>query len=374
MASQNLSYKRYQRQLILNEFGGEGQQKLSEASVLVVGAGGLGCPALQYLTAGGVGRIGIIDDDRIALHNLHRQILYTTDDIGLLKAEVAEKRLRCMNPEVQFRIYPVRLDNKNALGIITDYHFVVDATDNFATRYIVNDACVLLDKPLIYGAISMFEGQVAIFNVAEAGQRVNYRHLFPKAPEPGSVLNCAEAGVMGVLPGIIGTMQAAETIKLIIGIGKPLVNQLLTYNLLRNESVVFDLTANADTELGLPKNWKEFEELDYGWFCEGRTESVYEIDVHEFNSVLDKTATVIIDVREEGERPRITEFPHLNIPLSRLKADIPAIEHDTVIVFCQTGKRSAEAAKILSSTFGSTKKILSLKGGITNWKLNGKEA
>ena len=371
MRRQNLSYERYQRQLILDGFGEEGQRTLLGAKVLVIGAGGLGCPASQYLTAAGVGCIGIVDDDRLALHNLHRQVLYTTDDVGQLKAEVAERRLRIMNPDVQLNIYPIRLTNKNALNIIKDYDIVLDASDNFTTRYVINDACVLENKPLVYGAISRFEGQVAVFNVLHAGQCVNYRDLFPKPPDPGSVLNCAEAGVLGILPGIIGTMQASEVIKLLTGIGTSLVNQLLTYNVLTNESFVFQLTAKAETELLLPKTKKEFEELDYEWLCESSFQAVTEIDEDNFATALQQENTVVIDVREESELPSVTEFPHLKIPLSRIKTDFPSIEQDTVILFCQTGKRSREAATILSSTFGKTKKILSLKGGIINWKANG---
>lgn len=374
MASTNELYERYQRQVLLPGFGEEGQQKLLQASVVVIGAGGLGCPALQYLAAAGIGRIGIVDDDVVSLHNLHRQVLFTTGDIGQPKAEVAARQLRKMNPEVQICTHGFRLTNQNALSILQNYDLVLDATDNFATRYIINDACVLLNKPLIYGAISQFEGQVAVFNVYQDGQTVNYRDLFPEPPAPGSVLNCAEAGVLGVLPGIIGTLQATEVIKLLTGLGKPLINQLFTYNALSLESFVFDLSAKEETASLLPASITAFEQLDYEWLCEEPSFGISEIDAAEFDSIRSKNNTAVIDVREEGEQPQVTEFKHRKLPLSFLKETIPAIEEDTVVLFCQSGKRSKEAAKLLSANFGNTKKFFSLEGGITNWKKNGKKA
>jgi adenylyltransferase/sulfurtransferase len=372
MSGANLSYERYQRQIILSGFGEEGQQKLLSASVLVVGAGGLGCSALPYLVAAGVGKIGIADDDTVSLHNLHRQVLFSTTDIGFLKTEVAKKRLQQINADVQFSTYAVRLTNQNALNIIREYDLVLDATDNFATRYIINDACVLLHKPLVYGAISQFEGQVAIFNAGANG--VNYRDLFPEPPGPGSVLNCAEAGVLGVLPGIIGTMQATEVIKLLTGMGKPLVNRLFTYNALTNDSYVFELTAKSETTRFLPKTETEFKKMDYEWLCDAP--AAEEIERTIFDQLVHETGTVIIDVREEGEQPFVTEFSHQKMPLSTLEENLGSITADTVIFFCQSGKRSREAAKRLSATFGPSKKVYSLRGGIIQWKSeqHGKEA
>lgn len=371
MKEQNLSYERYQRQVILNGFGEAGQQKLFGAAVLIIGAGGLGCPALQYLAAAGVGSIGIVDDDVVALHNLHRQVLFTTEDVGKPKAEVAAKRLTKMNPDIAIHSYPFRLTNQNALDIIEGYDYVLDATDNFATRYLVNDACVLLKKPLIYGAISQFEGQVAVFNAGE--ESVNYRDLFPQPPTPGSVLNCAEAGVLGVLPGIIGTMQATEIIKLISGMGTPMVNQLFTYNALTNESFVFQLSAKKEKASLLPKTAASFQQMDYEWLCGNEAVPVEEIDVTTFNQHLQEKGRTVIDVREEGEQPEATEFIHRQIPLSVFDKNMKTIEEDIVILFCQSGKRSKEAAKRLSATFGTSKKIYSLQGGILNWKKHGKE-
>ena len=222
------SYERYQRQILLKEFGIDAQQKLLQAKVLVIGAGGLGCPALQYLVAAGIGTIGIVDDDIVSLNNLHRQVLYTVNDIGLSKAEVAAEKLKALNDEINIISYNERLTNKNALALLMNMILLVDGTDNFSSRYMINDACVLLNKPLVYGAISKFEGQVAVFNIKDEIQirAINYRDLFPTPPKDDEVLNCAEAGVLGVLPGIIGTMQANETIKLITGIGKPLINTI----------------------------------------------------------------------------------------------------------------------------------------------------
>lgn len=371
MSEQSFSYERYRRQIILAGFGEEGQQKLQQASVLVIGAGGLGCPALQYLAAAGIGKLGVADDDVVSLNNLHRQVLYTTNDVGLSKAETAVKRLAEMNPDVQLVTHSFRLAAQNALGTIEPYNIVLDGTDNFATRYLVNDACVLLGKPLVYGAISQFEGQVAVFNEGE--NSVNYRDLFPQPPRPGTVLSCAEAGVLGVLPGIIGTMQATEVIKLVTGIGKPLRNQLFTYNALTNESFVFALTAKEETAALLPKTRSEFEHTDYEWLCGNTNEPVEEIDADAFNQLLGNTGVAVVDVREQGEEPKVTEFFHRQIPLSVFNQNLRTIKEDTVILFCQSGKRSQEAARLLSATFGKAKKIYSLKDGIINWKAHGKE-
>lgn len=371
MTGNKLSYDRYQRQIILKELGVEGQQKLANARVLVVGAGGLGCPVLLYLAGAGVGTIGLIDDDVVSLHNLHRQVLYQMGDLGRKKAEVAASRLQAINPEIRIEPYVTRLTNQNAAALLTDYDVVVDATDNFATRYCVNDACVLLDKPLVYGAIAGFEGQVALFNATAQGGVVNYRDLFPDPPDPGAVLNCAEAGVLGVLPGLIGTLQATEVLKLLTGIGRPLVDQLFTYNALTNESLVFGLSARSDTASHLPKTFAEFEGRNYDFLCDAPV--VNEMDLEAFQALLHTGTAALIDVREVGELPVVTEFRHRRMPLSVLSSDLPEIDEDQVVVFCQSGKRSREAARILSTRFGNRKKIYSLQGGITNWMQHGKE-
>jgi len=370
MSDQNL-YERYHRQVILPEFGEEGQQKLLKAKVLVIGAGGLGCPALQYLTAAGIGTIGIVDDDVVALNNLHRQVLYSMIDIGSSKAERAAKILQGLNPEIKIIAYNERLNNQNALILLDEYDIVIDGTDNFSTRYMINDACVMLYKPLVYGAISQFEGQVSVFNSqlrqqAESNEAVNYRDLFPEPPKEGEVLNCAEAGVLGVLPGIIGTMMANETIKLITGIGETLTNQLLTYNALNNQVYLLSLSARKETRSLIPKDEKEFLTTDYEWLCASPVQEA-EIDHNTFNTMM-KGDVDVVDVRELHEIPAVNEFVHIRIPLAQLKDNISLIKSDTVIAFCQSGKRSLQAAKILSGIFGDTKKVYSLRGGIVQWK------
>ncbi|HLG39538.1 MAG TPA: HesA/MoeB/ThiF family protein [Chitinophagaceae bacterium] len=368
MSKENL-YERYQRQIILREFGEEGQQKLLKAKVLVIGAGGLGCPVLQYLAAAGVGTIGIVDDDVVALNNLHRQVLYSVNDIGLSKAERAAYILQQLNPGIKIIPSNERLTTQNALMLFEEFDIIVDGTDNFSTRYLINDACVLLNKPLVYGAISQFEGQVSVFNFRENenDESVNYRDIFPDPPKEDEVLNCAEAGVLGVLPGIIGTMMANETIKIIAGIGEPLANQLLTYNALSNEVYRLNLSAGKETRSLIPRNETEFLKTDYVWLCSSPV-SQSEIDTDTFNSLIEKGRVDIIDVREPHELPEANEFANIKIPLAQLTDNTGLIKLDTVIIFCQTGKRSLQAAKILSGIFGDRKKVYSLRGGIVEWK------
>ena len=369
MSEQNL-YERYHRQVILPEFGEEGQQKLLEAKILVIGAGGLGCPALQYLAAAGVGTIGIVDDDVVALNNLHRQVLYSVNDIGLSKAKRAAHILQQLNPEIKIISYNQRLATQNALTLINDFDIIIDGTDNFSTRYMINDACVLLNKPLVYGAISQFEGQVSVFNpqpLKGSNEAVNYRDLFPDPPKDGEVLNCAEAGVLGVLPGIIGTMMANETIKLITGIGEPLINQLLTYNALNNETYRLNLSARKETRSLIPKNETEFLKTDYNWLCSSPISNA-EINIDKFNSLIEKGNVDVVDVRELHELPEAHEFPNIRIPLAQIADSTSLLKADTVIAFCQSGKRSLQAAKILSGIFGNSKRVYSLHGGILEWK------
>ncbi|MDP4285367.1 MAG: HesA/MoeB/ThiF family protein [Bacteroidota bacterium] len=364
-----ISYERYQRQMILQDFGAAGQQKLLKGKVLLIGAGGLGCPALQYLAAAGVGTIGIIDDDVVALSNLHRQVLYSVNDIGLPKAERAAEKLRQLNPEIKIITYVQRLTNQNALSILEAYDLIIDGTDNFATRYMINDACILLNKPLIYGAISQYEGQVAIFNYRKSDndEAVNYRDLFPDPPKEDEVLNCAEAGVLGVLPGIIGAMQANETIKLLTGIGKPLINRMLTFNALNNQAYEIELFSRPETRSLIPGNMDIFEATNYEWLCSSMTEQ-YEIDCKYFDILLASNTIDVMDIREVDEMPGIDEFPILRVPLKELSENVSLIQSDTVVIICQSGVRSLQAAKQLSAIFGESKKIFSLKGGIMEWK------
>lgn len=372
-----INFERYNRQVILKNFGVEAQQKLADAKVLVIGAGGLGCPCLQYLVAAGVGTTGIVDDDVVSLSNLHRQVLYTTDDIGLPKVEIAAAKLRRLNPDVSIVPHPVRLENNNALTIIRQYDWVIDGTDNFASRYMINDACVLLNKPLVYGAVSQYEGQVAVFSphppaLAEQALKrsirgVNYRDLFPIPPKDGEVLNCAEAGVLGVLPGIIGTMQAAEAIKLITGIGTPLINKLLTYNVLTNKMYEVGLNAAAAAKELIPKDEAGFLAMTYSNVCHAKESAVVEIDAEQFNQLRKKPSSIVIDVREKGELPLVTDFEHQSIPMSVFRERVSEITQPVVVLFCQHGIRSLHAAEIVQQMFGASKEVYSLKGGIVKW-------
>lgn len=359
--------ERYNRQIILNGFGKAAQLKLSGAKVLVIGAGGLGCPALQYLAAAGLGHIGIVDDDIIALSNLHRQVLFSTADIHQLKVEIAAKKLQEMNPGIEIIPYPLRLEKNNILDILEGYDIVLDGTDNFQSRYLINDACALLGKPLIFAAVSGYEGQLAIFNTRDEKQQCsNYRDLFPIPPEPGEIPNCAEAGVLGVLPGIIGTMAAAETIKLISGIGKPLINKLLHYNLLTNEQ--YEMSINTAHDYTLPKTKTDFLNMEYG-YSHNLAKGYIEIDAPQLVSLQQGVSTLIIDVRERHEVPVLDTGIFNKIPMSEfhtfLKTDIAA---ENIVLICQHGIRSVAAAEALLEKYGCAKKIYSLKGGIVKWR------
>lgn len=366
--SQESLYERYHRQMILPNFGTRAQQLLQESKVLVIGAGGLGCPALQYLVGAGVGYIGIVDGDQVSLSNLHRQTLFTSDDIGQNKAEVAAKKLNRLNPDIHIEAIPVHLSNQHALEVINRFDIILDGTDNFATRYMINDACVLLKKTLVYGAVSQYEGQVAVFNhlLPNGEPSANYRDIFPDPPKEGSVLNCVDAGVLGVLPGIIGTMQAAEVIKLITGIGEPLVNQLLTYQFNNHQVFTVKITPQSKTSSFIPTDATAFKAIDYVWLCSSPPNTL-EINAAEFDQLTSQKNIDIVDVRELHELPVIQTFSHLRIPLSDLKESAGQLKNDTVVVFCQSGMRSLQAAKELSALWGDTKRIYSLQGGILSW-------
>ncbi|MCE7063713.1 HesA/MoeB/ThiF family protein [Dyadobacter sp. CY326] len=329
--------KRYSRQILLPEMGLTGQEKLKAAKVLVVGAGGLGCPVLQYLVAAGVGNIGIVDDDIVDITNLHRQILYSAADIGKSKVLMAIEKLRAQNQFVKLTPYNVRLQEDNATQIIANYDLVIDGSDNFPTRYLVNDACVELDKPLIFGSILRFEGQVSVFNY-KGGP--TYRCLFPDAEEGD---NCAEAGVIGILPGMIGTLMANEAIKVICEIGEPLSGKLLVMNALTNVTNTFEFARSehiarpnqksAQTVSPKINPVSEPKELTYEEF--ERIESSYPGQIH------------LVDVREYNEF-EADNFGGVNIPLSEIPETIPTLPpNKTIVFYCQTGKRSTHAAKLL---------------------------
>jgi sulfur-carrier protein adenylyltransferase/sulfurtransferase len=341
-------YQRYNRQMLMPEFGQEGQEKLKNAKVLVVGCGGLGSPILLYLTAAGIGKLGIVENDKVDVSNLQRQILYGTSSVGLDKILETEKRLKDLNPLVQINIYPTSLTAKNALEIIKDYDIVVDGTDNFPTRYLVNDACVMLNKPFVYGAIHRFEGQVAVFNYNGSA---TYRDLFPTPPPPEQAPNCAEAGVLGVLPGIIGSMQALEAIKVITEIGEPLAGKILVLDTLSMQSRVIKIPKMPDTQ-----NITQL--IDYEEFCGMKSQN--EISFDELKNLQNYQ---LIDVREPHEYAQKNLGGEL-MPLSELEKYLPKISRDkTVVVHCQSGIRSMKAIKFLKENHGF-ENLINLKGGM----------
>lgn len=325
--------KRYARQIIMPEMGLAGQEKLRAGKVAVVGAGGLGCPVLQYLVAAGVGEIGIIDDDTVDLTNLHRQILYSADDVGKNKAIKAVEKLSVLNPFVKLTAYPDRLNAENAADLLHGYDLVIDGSDNFETRYLVNDFCVELDKPFVFGSILRFEGQVSVFNY-QGGP--TYRCLFPDAEEGD---NCAEAGVMGVLPGIIGTYMANEAIKIIAGIGEPLSGKLLVINTLSNRQSVFRFSRSAAAPV-------KSQEIAAKQPVENTT---LEMSYDEFEALqeADPEQVLLVDVREYYEF-EADNFGGENIPLSEIPESIETFPSGKKVVFyCNSGKRSLQAAKLL---------------------------
>jgi molybdopterin/thiamine biosynthesis adenylyltransferase/rhodanese-related sulfurtransferase len=368
---QNLqNNERYSRHLNLNGFGFPAQQKLQQAKVLVIGAGGLGCPVLQYLAAAGVGILGVADDDVVSLSNLQRQVLYTVDDLGLLKANRAVSRLSRLNPEIIIHAHAKKINSANVLELIAGYDIIVDGTDNFASRYLIADACVLLEKPLVFAAVYQYEGQLAVFNVADQhGVKTSYRDLFPTPPTAMEAPDCNAAGVLGVLPGIMGMMQATEVIKLITGIGQPLINQLLTYSSLTADTYTIQINPNPSAAELIPKDKAALTQLNYEALCSTSTIQVPLIDAAAFEDFKLDTEALIVDVREPGEWPPAS-FPHLQVSLARLKDSFDLMDKEKIIVFCQSGKRSAGAAAVLKEHFGNSKLIYTLKGGIVGLENN----
>jgi adenylyltransferase/sulfurtransferase len=357
--------ERYQRQIILQGFGEEAQQKLLKSKVLVIGAGGLGCPALQYLAAIGIGHIGIVDEDVVSISNLHRQVLYTTADVGQLKTEAAKLRLGLMNDDVSISVYSKEISQTNALDLIKVYDIILDCTDNFKARYIINDACVLLKKPLVFGAVFQYEGQVAVFNSGE--HAVNYRDLFPVSPTSDQALNCIEAGVYNITTGIIGTLQAGEAIKLITGLGNPLLNQLMTYNSLTSSFYTVALSKKNAQPINMPSSKEEFLCYDYDLFCGLNTYIKDEISASEFDDMLGRNNIQLIDIRNEDELPKVDELNALRIPLAALKENIHRLEKEKqIILFCHSGLRTQTALDILHDEFHLSN-VSHLKGGIIKW-------
>ena len=372
MALNNEQIQRYSRHLIMPEVGVDGQEKLLNTRMLLIGAGGLGSPLGLYLAAAGVGTLGIIDFDRVDQSNLQRQIIHSTADIGRPKVDSAKARINSINPEVKVNTYQIRLTRDNIMDIFKEYDIIIDGTDNFQTRYLVNDACVFLKKPLIYGSIFRFDGQATVFKTPEGPC---YRCLYPEPPPPGMVPSCAEGGVLGILPGIIGVIQATEAIKLAMGRGEPLIGRLMLFNAM--EMRFREVTLQKDPDCPVcGKNPTVTELIDYDVFCGiGRGQeaaagngAVEEVTVQEFKKILDKKdkKVFVLDVRELEEW-QIVHLPQAKlIPLGTLKDRVNELDTaDDIYVHCKSGIRSAKAVKILKE-FGF-KKVKNVAGGITAW-------
>ena len=367
----NQEVERYSRHLIMPEVGMDGQLKLKAASVLCIGAGGLGSPVAMYLAAAGVGRLGLVDFDVVDYSNLQRQIIHGTPDVGRSKLESARDTLVAINPEVAIDMHETALSSSNAFDVLGDYDIVVDGTDNFPTRYLVNDACVLLRKPNVFGSIFRFEGQASVFATK---QGPCYRCLYPEPPPPGLVPSCAEGGVLGILPGVVGTIQATETVKLIIGVGEPLINRFMIYDALRMK--FRELKLRRDPECPVCGDRPTVTQLiDYEQFCgiaptspaSDDSTSGDDVTVEELKFFIDNNDGVfLLDVREPQEH-QICSIPgSVLIPLGELPNRISELGgHEDVVVHCKSGVRSAKAVKILSDA--GFKKVRNLSGGILRW-------
>ncbi|MCM3879139.1 MAG: molybdopterin-synthase adenylyltransferase MoeB [Vicinamibacterales bacterium] len=369
----NDEVKRYSRHLIMPEVGVEGQLKLKAGSVLCIGAGGLGSPAALYLAAAGVGRIGIVDFDVVDFSNLQRQVIHSTPDVGRSKLASAKDRLLALNPLIEIDTYETALSSKNALDLFKPYDIILDGTDNFPTRYLVNDACVILGKPNTYGSIFRFEGQASVFATKNGPC---YRCLYPEPPPPGLVPSCAEGGVLGVLPGVIGTIQATEAVKLIMGIGEPLIGRFLIYDALRMKFRELKLKKDPDCPVcGTHPTVTEL--IDYEQFCgvapvsepamSAQESNETEIDVRELKRKMDaKEDFYLLDVREPNEF-KIGRIPGSTlIPLGEIPQRYQEIPKDKeIVVQCKMGGRSAKAAAFLRQQ--GFKSVKNLKGGILDW-------
>lgn len=357
----------YTRQVLLSEFGNEGQQKLTSANVLVIGAGGLGCPVIQYLTGAGVGHLGIVDGDEVEISNLHRQILYSMDSIGLNKANEAIKILQNKNPFIRFTAFPKRLNAQNVLDIFQYFDIVVDCSDNYETRFLVNDACVLLNKPLVYGSIYKFQGQVSVFNYLKGP---TYRCLVPEYPLKESVTNCDESGVIGVLPGIIGILQANEVIKIITGIGEVLSKKVLVYDAKSLQFDFYSLSKNQDIDYSMILKGNQLDPCLYEQGCDLNKLSGISID---YESLLDLAINgdlVIIDVREIYEEPLFKAQDVIQIPLSGFENNLHLLPKDKNLVFaCKSGLRSIQAIYLIQQSI-KDQKLFNLKNGISEQFIN----
>ena len=373
LALTNAEVARYSRHLIMPEVGMEGQLKLKAARALCIGAGGLGSPVLLYLAAAGVGTLGLVDFDEVDYSNLHRQIIHGTPDVGRSKLDSAKLRLNALNPEVEVVTYEMALSSENALGLFADYDLVIDGTDNFPTRYLVNDACVIQGKPNIYGSIFRFEGQASVFATKDGPC---YRCLYPEPPPPGLVPSCAEGGVLGILPGVIGTLQATEAIKVILGVGAPLIGRFLIFDALKMR--FRELKLRKDPDCPVCGDHPTVTQLvDYEQFCgiapgataaaSSSTEDADEATVEELKTRLDRHESfLLLDVREPQEF-EICRIPgSVLIPLGDLPSRLSELEgRDDMIVHCKSGVRSGKAVRLLREAGYS--KARNLKGGILAW-------
>ena len=373
LALTNEEVARYSRHLIMPEVGMKGQLKLKAAKVLCVGAGGLGSPVLLYLAAAGVGQLGLVDFDEVDYSNLHRQIIHGTPDVGRSKLDSAKARLNALNPEVDVVTYEMALSSENALGLFADYDLVIDGTDNFPTRYLVNDACVLQGKPNIYGSIFRFEGQASVFAAPDGPC---YRCLYPEPPPPGLVPSCAEGGVLGILPGVIGTLQATEAIKVILGVGEPLIGRFLIFDALKMRFRELKLRKDPDCPV-CGEHPTVTQLIDYEQFCgvtpgataaaPSSTDGEDEATVEELKTRLDQHESfLLLDVREPQEF-EICRIPgSVLIPLGDLPSRLSELEgRDDMIVHCKSGVRSVKAVRLLREAGYS--KARNLKGGILAW-------
>ena len=361
---------RYSRHLLIPEVGLEGQRKLKGSSALVIGTGGLGSPVALYLAAAGVGRIGLVDYDVVDSSNLQRQVIHGTSTIGKLKVESAKARLLDLNPDVEVETYNEPFTSENAMRIARSYDILIDGTDNFPTRYLTNDVSVFLGKPIVYGSIFRFDGQVSVFD-ARTGPC--YRCLFPEPPPPGLVPSCAEGGVLGVLPGTIGTLQATEALKVLLGIGEPLIGKLLLYNALDMSFDFVKLKKNPHCRVCGPEaDVKEL--IDYEEFCgvpghdheEGSAGAGWDITARELAERVKSNHLKLLDVREPHELQISALEGAVNIPLGQLAAHLSELDSaEDMVVFCKGGTRSARALELLVSA--GFKKVKNLKGGINAW-------
>lgn len=350
--------ERYQRHFPLPGIGKEGQEKLKNAKVLIVGCGGLGNPVGIYLAAAGIGTIGLVDFDKVSISNLQRQILFTEKDVGKNKTDILGSRIAALNSYCKVIKHTIELKSSNALSVLSEYDLLIDCTDNFSVRYLLNDSCILLDKPLIYGSIYQFEGQVSVFNVNGSS---NYRDLYPEPPSPLIVTNCETGGVLGTLPGIVGTIQSNEAIKIICSIGEPLIDKLLIIDSLTMRTNVINIK-NHNTRDNIT------ELIDYQKFCSTKTETIMkEISVNELHEMMqNKEDFQLIDVRESHE-VEICNLKGEHIPLGEIPNNEDKIAKDKkVIIHCRSGARSGQAVQYLEGKLG-VDNLYNLRGGILAW-------